>query len=184
MEGTIQNAGVKQWFVVHVYSGFEQKVKQSLEERIRTHNMTESFGDVFVPHETVVELVKGQKKTSSRKFLPGYILVQMVLNQDTWHLVKDTPKVTGFLGDATEPVPISDEEYARITNQVEEGAAQPKSRVSFEVGQAVKVVDGPFTDFAGTVDEVNQEKSKVKVLISIFGRATPVELDLMQVEKA
>ena len=172
------------WYVVHAYAGFEGKAKQALEERIRTHTrLTHLFGEVHVPQETVVELVKGQKKTSNRKFFPGYILVQMVLNEDTWHLVKETPKVSGFVGDATNPSPISEDELARIMNQVEEGAASPRSKMNFEQGETVKVVDGPFADFNGTIEEVKPEKGKVKVLISIFGRATPVELDFMQVEK-
>lgn len=171
------------WYVVHAYSGFEQKAKQALEERIRQSGFPEKFGEIHVPQETVVELVKGQKKTSSRKFFPGYILVQMELNQDTWHLVKETPKVTGFVGDATDPSPLSDDEVAKVRQQVEEGTASPKSRVSFEQGEVVKVIDGPFSDFNGTVEEVKPDKQKIKVLISIFGRATPVELDFMQVEK-
>ena len=171
------------WYVVHAYSGFEQKAKQLLEERIRQFNLGDKFGEIHVPQETVVELVKGQKKTSSRKFFPGYILVQMELNQDTWHLVKDTPKITGFLGDATDPAPLGQDEVERIMTQVEEGAASPRSKMNFEQGETVKVVDGPFADFNGTVEEVKPEKGKVKVLISIFGRATPVELDFMQVEK-
>ena len=172
------------WYVVHVYSGFELKAKQALEERVRTFNMTQLFGDVIVPQETVVELVRGQKKTSSRKFFPGYIIAQMQLNEDSWHLVKETPKITGFVGDATDPEPLSDEEVARITSQVEEGAASPRSRRTFEQGETVKVIDGPFTDFNGTIEEVKPEKGKVRVLISIFGRATPVELDFFQVEKS
>lgn len=174
----------KKWYVVHVYSGFENKAKQALEERVRTHNFGEQFGRVIVPQETVVELVKGQKKTSNRKFFPGYILVEMALNQDSWHLVKETPKITGFVGDETDPSPMSDEEVARVLSQVEEGSTSPKSRMNFEQGQTVKVVDGPFAEFNGTIEEVKPEKGKVKVLISIFGRATPVELDFMQVEKA
>jgi transcriptional antiterminator NusG len=171
------------WYVVHAYSGFELKAKQALEERIRHAHMDSLFGDIHVPQEKVVELIKGQKKTSNRKFFPGYILVQMVLNQDTWHLVKETPKISGFIGDATDPSPLSEEEVKRIVSQVEEGSASPRSRISFEQGETVKVVDGPFADFSGTVEEVRPEKGKVKVLISIFGRATPVELDYMQVEK-
>lgn len=171
------------WYVVHVYSGFELKVKQTLEERIRFFKMTDYFGEVHVPQETVVELVRGEKKTSNRKFFPGYILVQMCLNEDTWHLVKETPKVTGFVGDATDPEPLSADEVARIVSQVEAGATSPRSRMSFEQGETVKVVDGPFADFNGTVEEVKPEKGKLKVLISIFGRATPVELDFVQVEK-
>lgn len=172
-----------EWFVVHVYSGFEGKVKQSLYERIRQAKMEGLFGEIHVPQETVVELVKGQKKTSNRKFFPGYVLVQMVLNEDTWHLVKETPKVSGFLGDKNSPVPLGPDEVKRITSQEEEGAASPRARMNFQQGETVKVVDGPFTDFNGTIEEVKPEKGKVKVLISIFGRATPVELDFMQVEK-
>jgi len=171
------------WYVVQVYSGFESKAKQSLEERVRLFNMADLFGDVRVPQETVVELVRGQKKTSNRKFFPGYILVQMVLNEDTWHMVKETPKVSGFLGDATSPVPLSEEEVQRIISQVEEGAVSPRSRKSFEQGETIKVVDGPFAEFNGTIEEVKPDKGKVRVLISIFGRATPVELDFVQVEK-
>ena len=171
------------WYVVHAYSGFEFKAKQALEERVRQFNFTHLFGEVRVPQETVVELVKGQKRTSNRKFFPGYILVQMVMNEDTWHLVKETPKITGFVGDASDPSPLTEDEVTRITSQVEEGASSPRSRMSFEHGETVKVVDGPFTDFNGTVEEVKPDKGKVKVLISIFGRATPVELDFIQVEK-
>jgi transcription termination/antitermination protein NusG len=171
------------WYVVHAYSGFEIKAKKALEERIRLNNMDSFFGEIHVPQETVVELVRGQKKTSNRKFFPGYILVQMVLNEDTWHLVKETPKITGFVGDATDPEPLLQEEVDRILRQVEEGAVSPKSKTSFEQGETVKVVDGPFADFNGTIEEVKPEKGKVKVLISIFGRATPVELDFIQVEK-
>lgn len=171
------------WFVVHAYSGFELKVRQSLEERIRQHNMQAYFGRVLVPQETVVELVRGQKKTSNRKFWPGYVMVEMIMNQDTWHLVKETPKVTGFLGDASDPEPMPEEEVVRILSQVEGGSSSPRSRASFEQGETVKVVDGPFTDFNGTIEEVRPDKGKVKVLISIFGRATPVELEFFQVEK-
>ena len=173
-----------EWYVVHAYSGFEMKAKQALEERIRLNKMEKFFGQIHVPQETVVELVKGQKKTSNRKFFPGYILVQMFLNQDSWHLVKETPKITGFVGDATDPSPMSEDEVKRVLNQVEEGSASPRSKMSFEQGETVKVIDGPFTDFNGTIEEVKPEKGKVKVLISIFGRATPVELDFMQVEKS
>ena len=172
------------WYVVHAYSGFEAKAKQALEERIRTHKMEERFGEVHVPQETVVELVRGQKKTSNRKFFPGYILVQMKMNQDTWHLVMETPKITGFVGDQSDPSPMDPEEVSRIMDQVKEGASSPKAKMSFEQGETIKVVDGPFTDFMGTIEEVKPEKGKVKVLISIFGRATPVELDFIQVERA
>lgn len=171
------------WYVVQAYAGFESKAKQALEERIRLNNMNHLFGEVHVPQETVVELIKGQKKTSTRKFFPGYILVQMIFNEDTWHLVKETPKISGFVGDASAPQPLAEDEVKRIFSQVEEGAASPRSKMNFEQGDAVKVIDGPFADFNGTIEEVRPEKGKVKVLISIFGRATPVELDFMQIEK-
>ena len=176
----------RQWYVVHTYSGFEHKVKTSLEERIRTLHVPHLFGEVLVPSEKVVELVKGKKKTSSRKFFPGYILVNMHLTNQTWHIVKATPKVTGFIGGATDPSsipPISEREVREITHQMEEGAVKPKPKVLFEQGEQVKVVDGPFQDFNGTVEEVKPDKGKLRVLISIFGRATPVELDFVQVEK-
>ncbi|HEX7409856.1 MAG TPA: transcription termination/antitermination protein NusG [Candidatus Binatia bacterium] len=174
----------KQWYVIHTYSGYEHKAKAALEERIKTLNKQEYFGEILVPAEKVVELVKGRKKTSSRKFFPGYILVNMELNDETWHVVKSTPKVTGFVGDATHPAPISEAEVHEITQQMAEGAARPKPKVLFESGESVKVVDGPFQDFNGVVEEVKADKGKLRVLISIFGRATPVELDFVQVEKA
>ncbi len=174
----------KQWYVVHTYSGYEQKAKAALEERVRALGRSEQFGDVLVPAEKIVELVKGRKKTSSRMFFPGYILVQMELNDETWHIVKSTPKVTGFVGGATKPDPIPEEEVREITDQMAEGAARPKPKILFDVGESVKVIDGPFSDFNGTVEEVKGDKGKVRVLISIFGRATPVELDFIQVEKA
>ncbi len=172
------------WFVVHTYSGYELRAKLNLEERIRTHRLQQSFGKILVPQETVVELVRGQKKTSTRKFFPGYILVQLQLNDDSWHLVKETPKVTGFVGDSRHPVPLSPAEVENLTRQMEGGASKPRPRVHFEEGDAIKVIDGPFTDFNGTVDEVKPDKGKLRVLISIFGRNTPVELDFVQVEKA
>jgi transcriptional antiterminator NusG len=174
----------KQWYVVHTYSGYEQKAKAALEERVRALGREEQFGEVLVPAEKIVELVKGRKKTSSRMFFPGYILVQMDLNDETWHIVKSTPKVTGFVGGATKPAPIPEEDVRDITDQMAEGAARPKPKILFEVGESVKVIDGPFSDFNGTVEEVKGDKGKVRVLISIFGRATPVELDFIQVEKA
>jgi transcription termination/antitermination protein NusG len=173
----------KQWYVVHTFSGYEQKVKAALEERIRSMGKADKFGEILVPVEKVMELVKGKKKTSSRKFFPGYILVQMELNDDTWHVVKETPKVTGFVGGTTNPAPVSEEEVRTITQQMEEGAVKPKPRVLFSVGESVKVVDGPFVDFNGIVEEVRPDKGKLRVLISIFGRATPVELDFVQVER-
>jgi transcriptional antiterminator NusG len=173
----------KQWYVVHTFSGYEGKVKAALEERIRSQGKAERFGEILVPVEKVMELVKGKKKTSSRKFFPGYILVQMELDDETWHVVKETPKVTGFVGGTTNPAPVSDEEVRAITQQMEEGAVKPKPRVLFSVGESVKVVDGPFVDFNGIVEEVRPDKGKLRVLISIFGRATPVELDFVQVER-
>jgi transcriptional antiterminator NusG len=181
------DAGSRQWYVVHTYSGYEHKVKASLEERIRSLGNPQLFGEILVPSEKVVELVKGKKKTSSRKFFPGYILVNMHLNNETWHIVKSTPKVTGFLGGATDPdsiPPISEAEVREIAHQMEEGAVKPKPKVLFEQGEQVKVIDGPFQDFNGVVEEVKPDKGKLRVLISIFGRATPVELDFVQVEKA
>ena len=177
----------KQWYVVHTYSGYERKAKAALEERIRTLGKQEEFGDVLVPEEQVVELVKGKKRTSARKFFPGYILVHMEMNDETWHVVRATPKVTGFVGGANDPQtipPVSEAEISEIHQQVEEGALRPKPKISFETGEGVKVVDGPFQDFTGVVEEVKPEKGKLRVLISIFGRATPVELNLEQVEKA
>jgi transcriptional antiterminator NusG len=173
----------KKWYVVHTFSGYEQKAKAALEERIKTFGKQGLFGEILVPVEKVVELIKGKKKTSSRKFFPGYILVQMELNDETWHIVKETPKITGFVGGTTEPSPVSDEEVKAITQQMQEGAVKPKPRVLFSVGESVKVVDGPFADFNGVVEEVRPEKGKLRVLISIFGRATPVELEFVQVER-
>ncbi len=174
----------KHWYVVHTYSGYEQKAKAALEERVKSLGRGEQFGEVLVPAEKIVELVKGRKKTSSRMFFPGYILVEMDLNDETWHIVKSTPKVTGFVGGSTRPAPIPESEVQEITDQMAEGAARPKPKILFEVGESVKVIDGPFSDFNGTVEEVKGDKGKVRVLISIFGRATPVELDFIQVEKA
>lgn len=182
----------KRWYVVHTYSGFEQKAKAALEERVRslrqhddTRATADKFGDVVVPVERVQELGKGgQRKVSNRKFFPGYIFVNMELDDETWHVVKDTPKVTGFVGHSTSPPEVPASEVEAIKQQMEEGALRPKPKVLFEVGEAVKVVDGPFQDFNGTVEEVRPEKGKVRVLISIFGRATPVELDFVQVEKS
>ena len=171
------------WYIVHTYSGFENKVKKNLEERIKTLGQEKHFGQIIVPTEQVVELRKGQKKTSSRKFFPGYILVQMALNEDTWHTVRNTSKVTGFVGGEVKPTPISDEEADRIIRQVEDGVSRPKPKYRFEEGDEVRVVDGPFSNFQGVVEEVRQDKEKLRVLIAIFGRPTPVELDFMQVNR-
>lgn len=170
------------WYGVHTYSSFENKVKLSLEERIRNHGLEELFGEILIPSESVMELKKGERKTTSRKFFPGYILVNMELNDETWHVVNETPKVTGFVGGST-PAPITEEEINKITKKIEEGAEKPRPKISFEVGETVRVVDGPFLNFAGVVEDVKPEKAKLRVMVSIFGRATPVELEFMQVEK-
>jgi transcriptional antiterminator NusG len=171
------------WYVVHTYSGFEHKVKISLEERAKSLKKEQFFGEVVVPEENVVELIKGQKRTTKRRFFPGYILVKMILTDETWHIVKDTPKVTGFVGDKVKPVPVPESEIQKMTNRIVEGQAKPRPKVSFAEGENVKVVDGPFSNFNGVIEEVNPDKGKVKVLVSIFGRSTPVELDFIQVEK-
>jgi transcriptional antiterminator NusG len=168
------------WYIVHTYSGFESRVKQSLEERIASAGMGDYFSSIVIPEENVVELVKGERKTSKRKFFPGYILVRMEMSDDTWHIVKDTPKVTGFVGNR-KPSPISDEEVQSLQNRIDEGTLKPKPKISFEEGDHVKIIDGPFTNFDGIVDEVKTEKGKLRVIVSIFGRSTPVELDFIQV---
>jgi transcriptional antiterminator NusG len=172
------------WYIVHTHSGFESKAKSSLMERAERLGKKDSFGDVLIPVESVVELVKGQKKSTERKFFPGYILVQMVLNEETWHVVKHTPRITGFVGNANNPPAVPEEEVARITNQMVEGATKAKPKFNFKDGDTVRVIDGPFANFNGTVEEVRPEKNKLRVLVSIFGRATPVELDFIQVEKS
>ncbi|WP_026177640.1 transcription termination/antitermination protein NusG [Thiobacillus denitrificans] len=172
------------WYVVHAYSGFEKSVARNLIERIERAGMKDRFGEILVPVEEVVEMKGGQKKTAERKFFPGYVLVQMEMDDDTWHLVKSTPKVTGFVGGtATRPAPISEKEVQSILDQMREGVEKPKPKVLFEVGEVVRVIDGPFTDFNGNVEEVNYDKSKLRVSVMIFGRATPVELGFGQVEK-
>jgi len=171
------------WYIVHVYSGFENKVKAALGERIAACPHPEKFGEVLVPTEEIVELVKGRRKTSSRKFYPGYILVRMQLDDETWHIVNDTAKVTGFLGGREKPTPLSEEEADQILNRMAAGKLKPQPKYFFESGDEIRVIDGPFTNFNGTVEEVNHEKGKIKVLVSIFGRSTPVELDFVQVQK-
>jgi len=174
---------VLKWYVVHVYSGFEAKVEKSLNERISTSPHPEKFGKVVVPTEEIVELVKGKRKTSQRKFYPGYILIQMALDKETWHIVTDTVKVTGFLGGREKPTPISDREAEYILSRIESGKMRPQPKFYYETGDEVRVVDGPFTNFNGTVDEVVPEKGKIRVMVSIFGRLTPVELEFVQVTK-
>lgn len=172
------------WYVVHAYSNFEHKVKKSLEERIRRHGLEHKFGDILVPTEEVVEMREGQKRRSDRKFFPGYVLVQMEMDDETWHLVKEVPKVLGFIGGSSDrPAPISDREAEAILNRVQEGVDKPRPKVLFEPGEVVRVTDGPFNDFSGVVEEINYDKSRLRVAVSIFGRSTPVELDFQQVEK-
>jgi transcriptional antiterminator NusG len=176
--------GEKKWYIVHTYSGHENKAKLTLLERVRNANLTDYFGDVLVPTESVMEVVKGQRRTTTRKFFPGYMFVQMVLDDRTFHLVKNTPKITGFLG-GTKPTPVPEREITGVqTNMSEGGKPKPKARVVFEAGDSVRVVDGPFANFSATVEEVKSDKQKVKVSLSMFGRATSVELDFAQVEKA
>lgn len=175
---------VMSWYVVHTYAGYEQKAKQALEERVKSSKMLDLFEEILIPSEPVLEVKKGSKKTSSRKFFPGYILVKMELNDKTWHLVKSTPKITGFVGSSINPPMVPEEEVRRITKQIEDGTLKPKPKVKFEKGETVRVVSGPFNTFTGMVDEVSPEKGKLKVLVSIFGRSTPIELDFTQVEKS
>ena len=173
-----------QWYVVHAYSGFENTVKRSLEDRISCNAMTEKFGQILVPTEEVVEMRDGQKRKSDRKFFPGYVLVEMEMDDDTWHLVKNCPKVMGFIGGTSDkPTPITQREADTILNRIQEGAEKPRPKILFEVGEVVRVNEGPFTDFNGVVEEVNYEKSRLRVAVSIFGRSTPVELEFGQVSK-
>ncbi|MDR0251134.1 MAG: transcription termination/antitermination protein NusG [Burkholderiales bacterium] len=177
--------GDKRWYVVHAYSGFEKTVQRALAERIARAELQEKFGQILVPVEEVVEMRGGQKAISERKFFPGYVLVEMEMADETWHLVKSTPKVTGFVGGtAHKPAPISQKEVDAIMHQMQEGIEKPRPKVLFEAGELVRVKDGPFADFNGMVEDVNYEKSKLRVSVAIFGRATPVDLDFAQVEKA
>ena len=174
----------KQWFVIHAYSGFEYKVCTSIKERIERLEMQQHFGEILVPTETVIEMRKGQKRQSERKFFPGYVLIEMEMNDDSWHLVKETPKVLGFIGGTKEkPAPISDKEAEAILQRVQDGENAPHPKVMFNIGELIRVIDGPFNDFNGEVEEINYEKSKIRVAVSIFGRSTPVELGFGQVEK-
>jgi len=171
------------WYVVQAYSSFEDKVVERLTERIERSGLMDQFGEIIVPREEVVELKKGQKVTSQRKFFPGYILVEMEMNDETWHVVKDTPQVSGFLGSGGKPRPMPAKEVAALKQQIEEGVERPRPKVMFDIGDAVRVMDGPFASFNGVVEEVMEDKAKLKVSVSIFGRPTPVELDFVQVEK-
>ena len=173
------------WYVVHAYSNFEHKVKSSLEERIKRYGLEDKFGEILVPTEEVVEMRDGQKRRSERKFFPGYVLVQMEMDESSWHLVKEVPKVLGFIGGSTDrPAPITEEEATAILDRVQEGVDKPRPKVLFEPGEVVRVNDGPFNDFNGVVENVNYDKNKVRVAVQILGRSTPVELDFSQVEKA
>ena len=175
----------KRWYVVHAYSGFEKSVQRALVDRVNRSGMQDSFGQILVPVEEVVEMRGGQKTVTERKFFPGYVLVEMEMNDESWHLVKSTPKVTGFVGGtANKPAPISEKEVEKIMQQMQDGVDKPRPKVLFEVGEVVRVKEGPFTDFHGSVEDANYEKNKLRVSVTIFGRATPVELDFAQVEKA
>ena len=176
------NANMK-WYVIHTYSGFENRAKKSLEERAKQYNLEEQFGEVLIPTETVEEIRGGTRRTTKRKFFPGYMLVQMELTDESWHLVKDTPKITGFVGGGTRPPPITEAEVRRLTQQISEGVVKPTPKVEFSEGEQVRVIDGPFANFSGSIEEVKAEKQKVRVMVSIFGRSTPVELDFSQVER-
>jgi transcriptional antiterminator NusG len=171
------------WYIIHTYSGFEQKVKNAIMERAKSHGLEHLISEVLVPTEMVEEMVKGERKISARKFYPGYVMVKMELTDESWHLVKDTPKVTGFVGSKEEPVAIPEAEAEKIIAQMQEGVLKPKPKIKFEVGDKVQVIDGPFTNFTGVVDEVRADRGRVKVMISVFGRPTPVELEFTQLEK-
>lgn len=174
----------KRWYVVHAYSGYEKHVMRSIKERIELHDMHDLFGEVLVPTEEVVEIKSGQKRKSERKFFPGYVLVQMEMKDDSWHLIKDTPRVMGFIGGtADRPAPITEKEAQAILKRVEDGSDKPRPKTLFEPGEVVRVIDGPFADFNGVVEEVNYDKNRLQVAVLIFGRSTPVELEFVQVEK-
>jgi len=173
----------RSWYILHTYSGFEEQVKTALQERIKTAGQEEFFGEILVPTEQVVEMVKGSKKTSSRKFFPGYILLNVDLNDETWHTVRGTPKVTGFVGDDLHPQPLPDADAMKIIGRIKDGALKPKPKVMYEAGDAVRVTEGPFANFQGVIDEVFPDKGRVRVMVSIFGRETPVELEFIQVTK-
>ena len=178
-----QKSSEKQWYIVHTYSGFEGKVKESLHQRAEAMGMNEVIEEILIPTEEVVEVRDGKKTRATRKFFPGYVLVKMTMSDDAWHIVRNTPKVTGFVGTGTQPVPLSQAEVDRIVNQISVAAEKPKAKFAYTVGEAVRIVDGPFSNFTGQVEEVNEDRSTLKVMVTIFGRATPVELEFVQVEK-
>src|SRR6476660_9036514 len=180
---TMTDDRTKQWYIVHTYSGFEKKVKESLEQRVQAYGLQDEIGDILIPTEQVAEMRGGKKVVSSKRFFPGYILVEMHMSDNAWHVVKNTPKVTGFVGAGVKPTPLSREEVDQILNQVTEAAEKPKPKYTFEKGDQVRINEGPFTSFNGTVDEVNLDRNTLKVMVTIFGRSTPVELDFLQVEK-
>src|SRR4051812_33259941 len=171
------------WYIVHAYSNFEKKVAESIREQAKTQGLEENFSDILVPTEDVVEIRRGRKVNAERKFFPGYVLVKMELTDEAYHLIKNTPKVTGFLGSGSKPIPVSEKEVQRIVGAIEEGVERPKPTISFEIGEQVRVTDGPFASFNGSVEQVDEERTRLRVTVSIFGRATPVELEYNQVEK-
>ena len=173
----------KNWYVIHTYSGYENKVKTALEERIKQFGKEEYFSEIVIPTENVVEMIRGERKTTSRKFFPGYVLINMTMDNETWHIVKNTPKVTGFIGGGNNPIAIPEVQARDILSQIKEGKLKPKPKVSFEKGDSVSIIDGPFNNFNGLVEEVKPEKGRLKVLVSIFGRSTPIELEFLQVKK-
>ncbi len=180
---TTNNEAKMAWYVVHTYSGYENKAKQALEDKIRANGLEKHFGKILVPSEKVTETKSGVKRTSTRKFFPSYLFVQMELNDQTWHLVKNTPKITGFVGGGTRPSPVPESEVLRITNQIEAGTLKPSTRVSFDKGETVRVSEGPLQGFTGVVEEVNTDKQRAKVMVSILGRSTPVDLNFNEIEK-
>ena len=173
----------KNWYIIHTYSGFERKVAESLKSRIDAENLSDKFGEIMVPTEDVIEIKQGKKVVTQKLFYPGYVLVEMEMNDETWHVVRSTPRVTGFVGSGSTPTPLSIEEVDRIVHRVEVAAENPKPKLEFERGESVKITEGPFKDFTGSVDEINSDRSTLRVMVTIFGRATPVELDFYQVEK-
>ncbi len=173
----------KLWYIVHTYSGYEARVRDNLKQRVEAMGMEENIGEVLIPTEDVVEMKEGKKKVTARKFFPGYVLINMEMSDEGWHLVKNTPKVTGFVGMGNKPTPLSQEEVDRIITQVTVSAEKPKPKFSFKPGEPVRITDGPFSNFTGVVEDLNEDKSTLKVMVTIFGRATPVELDFLQVEK-